>query len=176
MRNAIRHFDRVVGARVVRLPGWTRMPMEFFTLLGQPPFTVGIAAAVLGYGAALNKSHYIVAGSVAIGTLLLTTILKLTLRRARPMNDYVQKMLFQTFSFPSGHAAGSLVSFGLAALVIGARWPELAALALVSSIILSFFVGISRVYLGAHYASDVIGGWIVGAAGLLLILILVTWR
>lgn len=176
MKNAIRAFDRDIASRMSRLPAWAKDPMEFFTLLGQPPFTVGIAAAVLGYGSALGKSHYVIAGSVAIGTLLLTTILKLFLRRARPVNDYVRNMLFKTFSFPSGHAAGSLVSFGLAALVIGARWPELGATAFICSIALSFLVGISRVYLGAHYASDVIGGWIVGAAGLVLIATLVQWQ
>jgi len=176
MRNAIRKFDRDVAASISKLPKWSKGTMEFFTLLGQPPFTVGIAAAVLGYGSALSKSHYVIAGSVAIGTLLLTTILKIFLRRARPVNDYVRNMLFQTFSFPSGHAAGSLVSFGLAALVIDARWPELGAAAFICSIILSFFVGVSRVYLGAHYASDVIGGWIVGAAGLVLIATLVQWQ
>lgn len=175
MRSAIRAFDRDVASFVLKLPKWTKGPMEFFTLLGQPPFTVGIAAAVLGYGAALGKSHYVVAGSVAIATLLLTTVLKLFLRRARPVNDYVRSMIFQTFSFPSGHAAGSLVSFGLAALVIGARWPELGTAAFLCSLVISFLVGVSRIYLGAHYASDVMGGWIVGGAGLIVIATLVRW-
>ena len=172
MKPTIRRFDQAVHSSVGRLgPKW-RLFMEFFTLLGQPPFTVGIAAAVLGYGAALEKPHYVFAGSVAIGTLILTSLLKIFLRRSRPSNDYVRNMLFQTFSFPSGHAAGALVSYGLAAFVVANKWPELAIAAWVVVLLVSFFVGISRVYLGAHYASDVVGGWIVGAAGLLVIILI----
>lgn len=170
MRQAIRRFDAAVDTAVMSLPKRARFMMEFFTLIGQPPFTVGIAATVLGYGAALNKSHFVIAGSIAIATLVLTSFLKLVLRRARPVNDYVRSMLFQTFSFPSGHAAGAVVSYGLAAAVISGKWPEYAILAWVIAIVLWIMIGLSRIYLGAHYASDVIGGWIVGLAGLSLIL------
>lgn len=149
--------------------------MEFFTLIGQPPFTVGIAAAVLGYGAALEKSHYIIAGSIAILTLIIASLLKISLHRARPINDYVRNMLFQTFSFPSGHAAGAIVSYGLAAVVIANKWPETAIVAWSVAIIISFLIGLSRVYLGAHYASDVLGGWLVGGTGLLVVILLVRW-
>lgn len=172
MRQAIRNFDRTIGAWVIRLgPPW-QLTMEFFTLLGQPPFTVGVAAAVLGYGAALNKPQYVAAGAIAIATLVLTSLLKISLRRARPINDYVRSMLFKTFSFPSGHAAGALVSYGLAAFMIAIKWPEFAIAAWIIALVLAFMIGISRIYLGAHYASDVIGGWIVGAAGLVLILLI----
>lgn len=143
--------------------------MEFFTLIGQPPFTVGIAAAVLGYGAALEKFHYIFAGAVALATLIIASLLKIVLRRVRPQNDYVRHMLFQTYSFPSGHAAGAVVSFGLAALVIGMRWPELFLVAWATATVCSLLIGISRIYLGAHYPSDVVGGWIIGGAGLIAI-------
>lgn len=172
MKNGIRQFDRAIGSWVLLLPAWMKLLMEFFTLIGQPPFTVGIAAAVLGYGAALEKPHYVLAGWIAIGTLISVSVLKLFLRRARPATEYVKQMLFHTFSFPSGHAAGGLVSYGLAAIVIGMRWPEFGLAAWMVAIFVSFFIGISRIYLGAHFASDVIGGWLVGALGLLLIFIL----
>lgn len=172
MKPAIRSFDKKVDVLVAHLPLWTKPIMEFFTLLGQPPFTVGIAAAVLGYGAALEKSHYIIAGAIAIGTLILTSLLKIFLRRARPVNDYVRSMLFQTFSFPSGHAAGGLVSYGLAAVVVANRWPELAVAAWCTALVISLLIGLSRIYLGAHYASDVVGGWLVGGVGLALIVVM----
>lgn len=171
MRDSLHAFDRVVGGWVTGLPAWFRLPMEFFTLIGQPPFTVGIAAAVLGYGAALDKQQYVLAGWIAIGTLIAASVLKLVLRRVRPRNDYVESMLFKTFSFPSGHAAGSVVSFGLAAAVIGFKWPELALASWSVAIVISIFVGISRIYLGAHYVSDVVGGWLFGSIGLTMIII-----
>ena len=169
MRESLHSFDRAVSSWVVRLPSWSRLVMEFFTLIGQPPFTVGIAATVLGYGLALDKEHYIVSGWIAIATLVIASLMKLALRRVRPRNEYVRHMLFQTYSFPSGHAAGSLVSYGLAAFVIASKWPEFAVVTWVAAIIISFMIGLSRVYLGAHYASDVIGGWVVGLIGLAFI-------
>lgn len=169
MRNYIHRFDRVITGWVLRLPSWLRLAMEFFTLIGQPPFTVGIAASVLGYGAALGKDRYLVAGWVAIATIIFSSLLKLLLRRVRPRNDYVRRMLFRTYSFPSGHAAGALVSYGLAAFVIATRWPELAVVAWMAALVVSFVIGISRIYLGAHYPSDVVGGWLIGGVGLLVI-------
>lgn len=171
MRNCIHRFDRVIASWVLRLPSWLQLVMEFFTLIGQPPFTVGVAAAVLGYGVALNKDHYWAASWIAIATLIFTSLLKLILRRVRPRNEYVRHMLFHTYSFPSGHASGALVSYGLAAFIIANKWPELAAVAWVTALAVSFIVGISRIYLGAHYPSDVVGGWIIGGIGLLLIVL-----
>lgn len=171
MRDSLHTFDRVVGGWVTGLPAWCRLPMEFFTLIGQPPFTVGIAAAVLGYGAALDKQHYVLAGWIAIATLVIASVLKLALRRVRPRNDYVRHMLLQTYSFPSGHAAGSAVSYGLAAFIISTKWPEFALLAWIVAVILSILIGLSRIYLGAHYTSDVIAGWIIGVIGLGIIIV-----
>lgn len=171
MRDHIHRFDHTFTGLVLRLPTWLRLCMEFFTLIGQPPFTVGIAAAVLGYGAALGKDHYVIAGWIAIGTLIVSSLLKLILRRVRPRNDYVRHMLFRTYSFPSGHAAGALVSYGLAAFIIASKWPDLSITAWGIALIISGIIGVSRVYLGAHYPSDVVGGWFIGAIGLALIVL-----
>ena len=171
MRDKIHEFDRVVVHRVDKLPRGWRPLMDFFTLIGQPPFTVGISAVAIGYGLALDKSFYLYAGIIAIATITISSLLKITLHRARPVNDYVKSMLFKTYSFPSGHAAGALVSYGLAALVVSNKWPEFALAAWIIALVSTFLVSLSRIYLGAHYASDIIGGWIVGAFGLILILL-----
>lgn len=172
MRSLIRRFDTRVDAAVHKLPKWLYPVMQIFTLIGQPPFTVGIAAAVLGYGFALEKDYYLIAGSIALITIVISSILKIILRRRRPVNDYVEKMFFKTFSFPSGHAAGALVSYGMAALVVSYKWPELMLAAWLAAATLIFFISLSRIYLGAHYASDVVGGWVVGAFGMIAILLL----
>lgn len=145
--------------------------MELFTLLGQPPFTVGISAIALGYGLALDKPFYINAGFIAIATITIGALLKIPLHRARPKNDYVKNMMFQTFSFPSGHASGALVSYGLAAIIIAGKWPELSITAWIGAVIGTILVSLSRIYLGAHYPSDIVGGWLVGGTGLTLILL-----
>lgn len=59
-------------------------------------------------------------------------------------------------SFPSGHAQTSLVAWGYLALVVWRRWFSLLALAWVA------LIGLSRVYLGQHWPSDVLGGWLIG--------------
>jgi undecaprenyl-diphosphatase len=145
--------------------------MLLATLIGQPPVPVAIAAGVFGYGIALGKPQYVTAGTIAVVTFAIGSLLKLFLRRARPANDYVRSMLIQTFSFPSGHAVGSVVCFGLAALVTAVHWPEYAVAIWLSTVVLCILIGISRIYLGAHYASDVLGGWIVGGVGLAVIII-----
>lgn len=172
MQGYVHSFDRYVSTVVDRLFKHSKPFMLFCTLIGQPPFTVGVAAVVLGYGLALEKSFYTTAGIVALGTVVVTSLLKIFLHRRRPASEYVRKMMFKTFSFPSGHASGALVSYGLAALVISYRWPELWLIAWVTSMFFILFISLSRIFLKAHFASDIIGGWLVGGIGLLIILLL----
>ena len=170
MKRLVHAFDRIIGRWITSLPRWTYPFMHVATWAGEPPFTVGVAAIVFGYGFALDKPLYEVAGIIAFVTIAFGSLLKLVLRRKRPITDYSKNMFIKTFSFPSGHAAGSLVSFVMAALIVGHRWPELAIMAWTIALIACFLIGVSRVYLGAHYASDIIGGWIIGAIGLIVII------
>lgn len=169
MRNGVHAFDRVIGGWVATLPSWLKPLMLVFTMLGEPPFTVGVAAGVLGYGAALGKPFYLEAGLTALITISAAGLLKLILRRARPSSEYAKKMWIKTFSFPSGHAAGSLVSYLMAALIIANKWPEFTVLAWTVALVSCLLIALSRIYLGAHYASDIIGGWIIGGIGLAVI-------
>jgi undecaprenyl-diphosphatase len=106
--------------------------------------------------------------------LVLHICLKLWLGRVRPDTQYVRNMRFKTYSFPSGHTFGAFVAYGLLAYFIAvyetAPWP---AVAIVGAAVLTLLVGFSRIYLGAHYVFDVLGGLILGSATLgLLILVL----
>jgi undecaprenyl-diphosphatase len=107
--------------------------------------------------------------------MLLNAGLKNVFGRPRPhLQDPLVHLL--TLSFPSGHAAGSTVFYGaLCALVFG-RWQRrtirVMAVALASLMVL--LVTFSRVYLGAHYLSDVIAGVALGA--ICLALFLAPWR
>jgi undecaprenyl-diphosphatase len=70
-------------------------------------------------------------------------------------------------SFPSGHAANSVLYVWLAVTIVVRLRPGMARAALVvaAGIVVTALIGLSRVYLGAHYLSDVSGGWALGAAG-----------
>jgi len=137
------------------------------TLIGQPVFTVGAGVAVGLAGLAYGDSRVVTAALIALATIGVDTILKLTLRRRRPLTDYVLNMRFDTFSFPSGHAAGSVAVYGMLA-VFGWLIFSLPVSLLITALIagLIAYIGLSRIYLGAHYPSDVLAGWLLGLAGL----------
>jgi membrane-associated phospholipid phosphatase len=103
--------------------------------------------------------------------MLLNAGLKAVFMRPRPQLQDPLVMLM-TLSFPSGHAAASTVFYGaLCALAFG-RWRSLAVrvLAVALATVMVLLVTFSRVYLGAHYVSDVVAGVAVGAICLALFL------
>jgi len=138
-----------------------------FTALGEP--TVLIAAGVacwlwLWYaGRARLGLALLLVALVGRG---LSEIQKFWVARPRPDLE-PHLVVVQTRSFPSGHAASSMIFYLTLALALagGTRWARLAA---AGAILLSLLIGTSRVMLGVHWPSDVIGGW---AFGLLWVLV-----
>lgn len=171
MKRQLELFDRHLTAAIHRLPAGIRPSMRIITTTGHPVFTVGIAAAILGGGITSGDDALIRIGIVALGTIIVSSVLKLILRRSRPESDYVHTMFLRTFSFPSGHAAGSVVSYGALAFILAGIWNPFAIVLAITAIVVCCLIGISRVYLGAHYPSDVVGGWIVGGLGLIIIVV-----
>ena len=117
-----------------------------------------------------RQRYWVVALWVSVfGGLLLNKILKLIFHRARPrFRDTVQALT--SYSFPSGHTMIATVFYGaLAALVIGTSksWP-LRILSVAIALILILLVAFSRIYLGAHYLSDVLGAMAEGFAWIAL--------
>src|SRR5581483_1693245 len=68
-----------------------------------------------------------------------------------------------SYSFPSGHAMAAVAIYGMAAVVAGRLWPRAARGAGIAMPILALMIGISRVYLGLHWATDVLAGFAAGA-------------
>ncbi|MBR3215470.1 MAG: phosphatase PAP2 family protein [Exiguobacterium sp.] len=94
---------------------------------------------------------------VGIGTLLFTQVLKLVYGIDRPLID--ASLDVTTYSFPSGHASGSLALYGLIAYVLYRKKQSRVVIFILLCLVLA--VSLSRVILNVHYFSDVLGGWLV---------------
>jgi membrane-associated phospholipid phosphatase len=102
--------------------------------------------------------------SAYFGGVVVNRLLKLLIHRSRPVRVHVN-----TFSFPSGHAMAATIGYGMLAYVMATywrpRWIKRRFLFLAAGT-LAFAVGVSRVYLGVHFPTDVIGGFAAGTAWL----------
>jgi membrane-associated phospholipid phosphatase len=106
-------------------------------------------------------------GIALVGAQVLSNVMKLTFRRERPFfSDPLASE--RTYSFPSGHALVSLAVYGSIALVLAKRLPTHGQrVALISgAALLILAIGVSRLYLGVHFLSDVLAGYAAGAAWL----------
>ena len=136
-------------------PGLTRV-LEAVTLLGSQAVVISVAScAVLILFFQGRRDRALLIAIAMAGAELLLWILKVEFHRPRP-EPFFGSVPPASYSFPSGHALLSFCCYGtLSAVCSPRRWVRIAAAALILS------VGISRVYLGVHYPSDVIAGYLV---------------
>lgn len=167
----INEFDSRVGTFIVGWPNWLHPVMVAISFTGLPVMVVVVAVgtAFMAWRAAQLKISY--AMIAAMAGLGVNSILKYTLHRTRPNTPFALAMKIKSYSFPSGHSYGSVAVYGLLAYLayhnLPVPWNVVAAVFLVILIIL---IGLSRVYLGAHYPTDVLGGWVLGLITLGLII------
>jgi len=135
------------------------------SLIGSPisMAAVGMIGAVI---IVMRRKWLELAAWVAgfMGAGVLAYILKIVIQRPRPVGA-TAFLHGDSFSFPSGHALGSLVGYGMLAYVIGSNWVTTARgrfRLVIGTAVLVVAIGISRLYLGVHYFSDVVGGYAVG--------------
>jgi membrane-associated phospholipid phosphatase len=143
--------------------------MAVVTNLGSPAL---MAALALGGTVLLlrQRRRVTLAAWIAafVGGVALDQLLKYAVRRPRPPFG-ASYLHGHSYSFPSGHAMGAIVGYGIVLYVLrGQRtWRRAAKVtAVVAAALLVLAIGVSRVYLGVHYPSDVIGGFAAGAAWL----------
>ncbi|TPG48006.1 phosphatase PAP2 family protein [Sphingomonas glacialis] len=142
-----------------------RAAMLDLTALGDNATLVIVVAMVSGFLMLARQRQLallLVAASATGG--LLTTALKLLFDRPRP--DVVAHLAsFGTASFPSGHAMNSAVIYltlaGLVALAVPTL--RLRVYILCCAVALTSAIGLSRLYLGVHWTTDVVAGWIAGS-------------
>src|SRR5687767_14832310 len=151
-------------------PAWLQIMFRDITPLGGYAVVMLISLAVIGYllmdgkrGAALWVLVSVSGGAV------ISNLLKLAIERPRP--DLVARLVeVNTSSFPSGHATLAAVTY----LTLGALLSRVEArrrakiYVLTVAVVLTFLIGVSRIYLGVHWPTDVLAGWCVGAAWAML--------
>ncbi len=143
----------------------TPFGISFFTALTSlgGTLTIGLVLLCACLVLILSKRNkaYVVGLIVAVaGAKASEVALKVLIERARPTYALFH---LDTYSFPSGHSTGAMALYGFIAYVLCKIYPAHRTLWLASAAAVILGVGISRVYLGVHYPSDVLGGYFVGA-------------
>lgn len=148
----------VRDVRVTLAAIWLSELGEWYTI-------IGLAVALALWLALRNKFAFAQGVLLAVATSGITTyLLKSVIARPRPPEQY-WAYIETWYSFPSAHAAMSLAFYGFVAWMVWttstSRLIRYASVTGLSTLIL--IIGFCRLYLGVHYLSDVIGGYILGA-------------
>lgn len=158
-------------------PAWLEEMMRDFTALGGVGVLTLLTAGAVGYLVLTDKRRAALAVALSVaGGILLSTLIKMGFDRPRP--DLVSHgSHVYTASFPSGHSMmAAVVYLTLGALLARVRpHKRVKAYILSCAVVLTVLVGISRVYLGVHWPTDVLAGWAVGAAWALLCWMITVW-
>lgn len=139
------------------------------TALGSSTVLVLMTTILLGFlviSGRLRTAMFVVA--VTLGGAILNTGLKHNIARVRPV-VVPQLVEESSYSFPSGHAQATAIVFLTLGVILSREEPALKRkrFVLATALGLTLLVGFSRVYLGVHYATDVLGGWTIGLGWLL---------
>jgi undecaprenyl-diphosphatase len=173
MEGESRAFDRAVLLWIEsNVPAWLDGPMRAVTTLGYYRVVLPLLAVIslAFYLRGWRLSAIMLAVSTA-GGIFLTTVLKVLFRRARP--EIIDSGYTAGFySFPSGHATVAVGFYGALALILAyhLRGPARRAVLLLGAAVV-LLIGFSRLYLGVHYPTDVLVGylaaplWLVSVGG-----------
>lgn len=145
-------------------PAWMAGALEDLTALGGPTVLILVILSVVGF--LVLQTRYRTAlfvAAVAITGELVNAAMKYGFNRPRPSVVPHLRAVFSS-SFPSGHAMESaIVYLTLGAILMRVAERRVTKLYILGiAMLLTFLVGVSRVYLGVHYPTDVIAGWIIG--------------
>ena len=151
-------------------PLWFEEAMRDITGLGSTIVLVMVTAVTIFYLLLIGRWRTALLVLVTVGGgQILSSLLKLGIDRPRP--DLVSHLVdVQTLSFPSGHAMMSAVTYltlgSMLAGIVPGRATKIYVLGV--AVLITLMVGVSRIYLGVHWPSDVLAGWCAGFAWAML--------
>ncbi len=141
---------------------WLDQLMLSITRLGNPAMAVSLPVVVFVF--LWLQRHQLEAKIFALNAFwgaLLSYILKLTFNKSR--SQLWDQLIYEnTFSFPSGHALGSMVLYGFLSYLFAGLYPRYAKAFYGIAVLLIFATGFSRLYLGVHWPTDILAGYGIG--------------
>ncbi|CFX31959.1 Phosphoesterase PA-phosphatase related [Candidatus Filomicrobium marinum] len=180
-----RNFDEWL-LRAMRAPGdnggpigpaWLEGTVRDFTALGSTGVVVLIVVISALFLLITRKGHsalYVVLA--VVGGTLLNNLLKIGFGRPRP-DIITHGTEVHTLSFPSGHSMMSAVVYLTLGMLLARSQPDPRVKIFIFSVcvLLTLMIGLSRIYLGVHWPTDVLAGWTLGAGWALLCWMLMLW-
>ena len=144
----------------------------FLSFVGDWPFLTVLGFAIFGYLLYIKwKREAVIFFITNVGELILNVTLKEVYQRQRP-EAFFGYDLPPSYSFPSGHALGSFCFFGILAWLLAANVKSTMGKIeiYVTGSLLILFIGLSRIYLGVHYPSDIVAGYLVASVWTLTVI------
>lgn len=141
---------------------------NWITLLGNAGVVMVLAAIALVFLYTKRyKAHAAGLVIALVGAAATDYAMKTLIARARP-SGLIPSIIETTFSFPSGHATVAMALYGFAAYILCALFPARKPFIVATAVLVIGIIGFSRLYLGLHFPSDVIAGYILGGLWLLI--------
>ena len=156
-------FDKQVllALRQLHTPLWD-VVMLGFTYIGEPitllTLCAGLGLWLLKMGERSQATILVIAG---VGAVILNNLLKILFGRERPLL-WERVVDVGHYSFPSGHAMISLVIFGMIGYLLTAKFPQWQGRIISLTLLLVLGIGLSRLYLGVHWPTDILAGYAAG--------------
>ena len=171
---AMGRFDQRVTAMIQHRhgPGRDRLARSA-TFLGNTSSLLAIGLAVAGYLLASHRPWAALFSALGLLGMPISGAIKHLVRRQRPQSEIARVVLpVVGLSFPSGHAMTALMFYGFIAVLMGVHMPDDSRRWLGAFPLLILLISWSRIYLGAHWFSDVVGGLAGGSCFLLILTLL----
>ena len=139
------------------------------TTLGTSPV---VYAVVLTCGVLAARTRHrwwplCFAAAVLLSGQVVRAVINHAVARTRPPHQ-LWLVHASGYAFPSGHTTNATLGYVIAAALLAQRWPNARAALILVAVVCALAVGLSRVYLGVHWPSDVLGGWLLALTWLSL--------
>lgn len=152
----------------IRTPSFLHF-FALLTILGSTPFVI-VAAGIIGirlFFSKINRAYLAGIIPTLIGAAATGYCMKILVGRVRP-GGLIPSTIESSFSFPSGHATASVAFYGFLMFILCELFPERKSMTLLGGTLFILGIGFSRLYLGVHFPSDVLAGYLLGGLWLLI--------